>query len=802
MSRKILLLLIVAVLLVTTSCVRDFGEKHGNGEQPTIPFDFNWKTTKDLSLTVNMPSVVGVEADYVVVRVFSTPILLPENIVAQGVVKKSRAFNTAVTLPASVEYIYVQLTLPDGTKVVRSLAANSSQLALDGVVIKGQKSTKLLAETNAAAKSSMPDYPKFETPSPSDFDDIATFATTPSSPRELGGGWSGGVSYPARDAYYIPAGAVVNGNITFEGSNRYPILYVAGTFNIKSVNIGNSCLVVLPGGKVDVTGRMTARNSGNTEDKPTIYIFDGGTINLGSANLSCRCVVNAGVFNIEDLLDINTSCDFYNTSTAKLLADELLFSNKGLLNNDGQITIDEMSANGSHDITNYENSNLIIEECTIESGVSLVLKGKSKIQTMMLRGELYVNCLTDIDLFKSENAKTYIASDVALEVATAKLNNSFVYLAPSSLFIATDYQTGWGNKIVNEEKKDDDLTAVVKFTKAKAQGTDFQGQLEVVYDFSDLSSEYRLSEKKFKQGATLVSEQTVNIPKSDCNGGKGSITPEPEPIPEYYDKEGALYTYCFEDNWPWFGDYDMNDMVVAIRLNARVRLADNKVESITLKWETKASGAANVSAFAVQLDKIHTTNVASVVSSHNLGSGVMVVENGLERDNELAVLPLFNRIQEVFDLADNSTFINTISDEQPTATKPQTTTITFVTPVELSDVLESTLNPFLVINSIDNNPFERTREVHLPNYKPTKHAIYNIYNTVLPNSPYKYYAMGGDLKDNGMMWGLVIPGEFRYPAEMNDIRKTYKDFMPWASSGSAINVDWYNGDVDEGMLYK
>lgn len=52
------------------------------------------------------------------------------------------------------------------------------------------------------------------------------------------------------------------------------------------------------------------------------------------------------------------------------------------------------------------------------------------------------------------------------------------------------------------------------------------------------------------------------IAESKCNGGKEPVTPDPEPEPEIIEVIGAPYTYCFEDGWPWIGDYDMNDVVV------------------------------------------------------------------------------------------------------------------------------------------------------------------------------------------------------------------------------------------------
>ena len=80
-----------------------------------------------------------------------------------------------------------------------------------------------------------------------------------------------------------------------------------------------------------------------------------------------------------------------------------------------------------------------------------------------------------------------------------------------------------------------------------------------------------------------------------------------------------------------------------------------------------------------------------------------------------------------------------------------TTTVTFTRPVDAVAVLESAVNAFIVVNY--------------------------------------------------MMWALMIPGEFRYPAERKDIRTAYTSFNAWAASGGAQHVDWYEDEADEDMLY-
>lgn len=77
------------------------GTGSGEPQEPSsaVPADFKWETTRDLDISVGMPSVTGSAPQYAVIRVYSSPILSDGNIVAMGVVTPSRpVFETAVTI--------------------------------------------------------------------------------------------------------------------------------------------------------------------------------------------------------------------------------------------------------------------------------------------------------------------------------------------------------------------------------------------------------------------------------------------------------------------------------------------------------------------------------------------------------------------------------------------------------------------------------------------------------------------------------------------------------------------------------
>ena len=51
------------------------------------------------------------------------------------------------------------------------------------------------------------------------------------------------------------------------------------------------------------------------------------------------------------------------------------------------------------------------------------------------------------------------------------------------------------------------------------------------------------------------------------------------------------------------------------------------------------------------------------------------------------------------------------------------------------------------------------------------------------------------------MWALMIPGEFRYPAETKDIRTAYKYFLDWAASNGMQHTEWYLEETDASKIY-
>lgn len=799
--RKICILLL-GLTVAAASCQREFGNGGETPPSPSpVPADFDWKMAKSMNLTVEIPSVEGVAPDYAVVRVYGSATLTEANLVAMGVVKPaSPTFRTSVSVPASVDNIYVQTTLPDGQTALRAVPA-ASNAVVSGIAMKKARTPGIELAADEKILSSMPAYYKMEAKSEADFPAEAVIRETPASMYDLGARYmEGSKGFAVAQEYYIPEGVEIKKNINLNGGQepyKDPILYVAGKLTMPLLQIGNGAtLVVLPTGEVTI-GRTYATNAGEKE-RPAIYVFEGGRITSEVMELDCRNVVNEGEIKVDDEIIFGKKLSFVNAPGALLHADEVEFTGNSEGHNDGRIEAEEVKMNSGASFTNWENGRLVLEDCTIEAGNDFYQRGYAKIGDMECRGSLYVNCYTVIDELNAEHAKIYLAGNVALDVEEAEFNNTHVEMQPASMIVFKEYNEegdGCNNRFDNDTKDEDGWCVVIIKEKAvigQKATTTFSGPIEIVYDG-------KIGDK-YLHDAVVCDEQTTVIRSTVCNGGKEPVVPEPEPEPDYIETAGGYYTLCFEDGWPWIGDYDMNDVVVGYNVDRRAT-KDGRIEFVRINWELKASGAAHNIAMAVQLDEVPAGMVASVETTNDAFGAGPFAASGQEEGNEYAVVPLFNSVQEV--LPSTSTYINTSKDLPAVATTRHATTIRFTQPLDPAAVQEAVnMNFFIVVNSRKEATSERAKEIHMPGYRPTAFGKVTGYNTVTEQEPYKYFVTKGDGKvDNGMMWGLMIPGEFRYPAERKDIRIVYDYFNAWAASGGAVHGDWNEDSADEELIY-
>ena len=561
----------MAVAVVASSCQKDLG---GSPDSPVVPgavpADFDWKTTRNVTVSVSAPVVEGATPPYAVIRIYSSPILSAENLAARGVAKSAMPFRSAFTLPAGTENLYVQTTLPDGTKSVKMVGAHGT-VAVTGASMKAAAAPKMRLAANARVGSSMPDYPKMEAPDAASFDSKAVITAIESGKSyQLGASWA----FYAAPEYLIPAGAEVAGELDLNGGfspYQAPILYVAGKLTLSSLNIGRAKLAVLPGGEVKIG---TLKIQPSAADGAAVYVFADGKLSVGKPNVSGKCIVNNGTLTVDGSLDMNSGLTVYNTATGVLtVTDEMKVSNSARIYNDGAVTVDDLKINSDGEFHNCENALLVVnDECELERSTAIYQRGRASIEEMTARGTIWVNCHTSVNELEAQGAEFNFSANAGLDAGRVEFNNTNVSMARGAIFTMEEYnadEKGGGNRFAFTG--DADPRAVVLISEKayirKGHETYFSGAIEVVYD-NDRDKDYTIRKDYLTDGAVMSASQTTIIAENGCNGGKDPVNPDPEPEPdEYANVPGRTYTYCFEDNWPWLGDYDMNDVVIVSRID-------------------------------------------------------------------------------------------------------------------------------------------------------------------------------------------------------------------------------------------
>lgn len=803
MLRKLNVWLLAAAMLSAASCSKDFDmrtDKPAVDPESGIPYDFDWSLTHGVTLDIAVTSAGGGSADALchTLRVYRSPLFTEGELLYVGSARPGETFTAHFTVPASLKEVYVQEILPNGLSSTRCVTLEGDHAAVN---------VRKYASVNAVAlASSMPEAPVLEVPSSFDM----VIDATPSATVTLGD----------ETTYLIPAGATVEGNLSLANwHNNHAVLYVAGTLRLGSVQMDKASLVVLDGGRVEFDALSA---SANTSSKmPTVYVEKEGRLTMGSANISSnKLLVNYGSMHTGRLLDLNGHSSLYNLGVLEGNEDGAMkFSNNTSLHNDGTVRAGYFEINSSTELYNYENGIMeLAEYAQTNSSGYLLQKGDFEVAgDADFHGKADIYCSLKAGRLAMESTQYTMYPGSYTETGVADLNNSKVHM-DGALFVLDRMEQRYNQKFDSDKKG---AWSVIRINERTGdwrwQACAVSGNIEIVHanlqdGSGDNSTEWYGG--TLKGNARMVREQTVDLEASDCNGGYGTVDPLPEDqivdkdgdgVPENEDiddddpevahrLEGTLYTYCFEDKWPWKGDYDMNDLVVAVRYE-QITNAANRVVWLDIHWETLAVGSYNTVSAAIQFDRIAADRIARVEATHTVeGDAPFAVSSGLESGMEQAVLPLFNNAREV--MGSYTAFANTEKNKPAVETIPQVTKVKFAQPVDPADVAPEAINLFIVSNPKGESG--RGNEIHLVGYEATKAATpYNEAVGVTMSVKERYKT------SDGMMWGLMIPCRFAYPREFADIRKAYTDFTQWARSGGTTHADWYEttADRDEELIY-
>lgn len=244
-----------------------------------------------------------------------------------------------------------------------------------------------------------------------------------------------------------------------------------------------------------------------------------------------------------------------------------------------------------------------------------------------------------------------------------------------------------------------------------------------------------------------------------------------ETLPSYTFTSEAYGILAFEDNWPYKGDYDLNDAVVKYASKLYFDFEEMAYVMLEDEFTFLNAGGKYRDGFGIEygfptsdLDLQKTRITATTPDGAELGVP------GFDPDLQTATLMLFDNA------SDGSVPAGTRFSVRIVFRKGGVSSLGFMLPP---------YNPFLTVN--DEGGLRK--EVHLVDHRPT------------PKADPQFFGYGHDLSGNGRYYvsdaaypfalDLSSVETFRLPDEMQCIGEAYPRFDSWAASGGTRDKDWY-----------
>lgn len=729
-------LLFAAFTMVLVGCVGneyDLPDASVKNENPlegvVIPDGFDYSTTTSVKINATVSDEFNGKYNYLI-EIFAENPLTDASVkpVAAGVAKSNTVYATEIILPKAQTTFFVKQTDPRGLVSIKSYDVAST------VNVDFSRSAVAAASASAA---------------------VSTRANAPAVLNNTAG----------EEYTSVPAGAIELTSITtpsLQSNTNYKIssnytgtfvhwgttntkLFVSATWTIPGdFKIENGLeIIVMNGGKIVNSGKIELVG---TETK--LLVMKSGEASLNTLELSNQNeIYNLGKFSSSTIINNPGNC--YNGVGATFTTNNFQ-AGGGTYVNDGVMNFNRFETTWGCNLQN---------NCTMNVASSFIFKeGKLNLK----RG--------------------------SITAATMEYNNTTIKLDISSMLKAT-------SEINFNGKTEIDGSGTTSLVKSPVMLTTndllFKGNLVVEVNSITQGTQW-WSPWKLKNPAQMTTYNGSNVVIETCGGtvneGNTGSNPQNPSLPIVVEDENK-FTYTFEDGWPLYGDYDMNDLV--LRVNKKTLTTDNNNSVLTFSMEVEilAVGATKNIAAALQLDNVLASDISQAVTYGNKPQSLFSFNSkNIEESQKNVVLPLFSNAHEAMGVSEK-VMVNTYKNSKYNTTNTPKFTFTINLPAgkyTAADFNNSKLNFFIITNNKASNRLE----VHLPGYKPTDLADQKVFgrnNDATDAAQNKYY-----VSHDNLSWAIMVPQSFRYPLESVNMTMAYQNFSSWLTSGGSQNADWFS----------
>lgn len=751
--------------------------KTGNpmGDGFAAPDGFDWSTTTTKTVSVEVKDEFDGQY-YYTIDIYNENPLYSESakMLASGVAKKGSNYVVALDLLKSQEGIYVKQTDPKGRVGVYMYDVPEDNEKITCKLYYSNTQSRALATRGAVTRATSFEKPDY-TSIPDEAIEVSEVANNllPNTSYKITKDYNGTFKFWGNKGneitkVFVAANWTIPSKFTFQNGIE---IIVMDNGKIESSNslefVNNSVLTIMDNGSVNANilnftngGLATLRNWGNLTVKTNVHLSSGATY------------YNKGTF---------TSNYFRLNSNSTLINDNKIIVNEKFdlpsnytLENNGEIRGKNMETNGPNGT--FTNNNIVVFT-DIKFNINAITNNCHLEATNTLKiGECTMN-----------NNQGYVKASI-IEILKGE-----TYLNNGSMMEATD-------KILSNQAPiygKGENTSLIKspvVTQGFYNYMLFDGNLAI--ETNDIDIKHNLENGAYisKMGESKVFIEVCTGIKNEGNDGDDPKDPN-FPI---ITTDTQKYTYMFEDQWPLYGDYDMNDIVLIINEKKIYANKDNKVERVDFSIDLSAVGATKGIGAAIMLDGVPASSITQPIefSDNSLVKNFNTNSNGIENGQDYAVIPLFDNAHSV--LGSNSQYqqINTFADHANN-TNPQNISfsVKFNNPTLEADAFNVTkLNVFIIVDGNRNN----RKEIHVVNYPPTNLANTELFGGNNDGSSIgskKYY-----ISKENLAWGIVVPADFRWPLEYVNIKNAYSQFERWVTTGGEDNKEWWN-NADSSKIF-
>lgn len=762
------------------------------GDGFIAPEGFDWSMIATIKLNVEVQDEFNGQYNYLI-EVFKNNPLSDETIapIAAGYSKDGSNYMTAVDIPKTIRRIFIRQTDPKQRKEIYEYTIPKSE---------GSINCKLYFTEVQSRAAVLPDH------GTSGWDQITPMNIEETSVNGL---------QDNHDFIHEPDGYLTNGStFIIDGQYNKPLtadqgqasVVVKGTWKM-SGRLQGLTIYVVDGGKI--TGDNILMGTGST-----IEIQKGGSAEFtGFRTDTQNTIRNFGTFKADNISRINSECVIYNAKEATFKVAKNIddFTSSALHNHGNFIIGGKINTNNNEIygiIANYETGYIKATEFLGGAKAFIndnIVELEKYDANNITDGWLYNNCtfiakqsFKFTQLIVDNGSITGMQSGDSWESTTvSSWNTGSLTLKNGSIIKATTFTCG-STLIIDAGTAKPSMVQAETITYEWT--THLKGNLILSVNHEVNAG---VQESWGISGSRYDKEPSVKITKKDeakeeietCTGtiyegNPGNPDPENPEKPDIEDN--TVYTYAFEDQWPAYGDFDMNDIVITIdKINTT-----NGGKQVSIQGRVRAVGANRKTGIGIQILNVNSDGL-------ELGGKVQEGTPALEAGQNNPTIILCTNAHKYCkpNIADDDfTFYCTnpnTSIEYNTGDGANFEIKMIFSTAEEAVKAVNIKNLDVFIITQDAHGIIGRTEIHMANYAPTNLGATQLfgmgndassYNKML-NKPQK----GFYLSTEGLAWGICIPATtvWKWPKEYNKITEVYSGFKTWIiNGGNTEDLNW------------